>query len=281
MNEMEDSDMKNRGKGLALVAAGVMLGSIISGPAASAAEMLAAQRSTQKIYVDGRQAQMEAYAIGGSNYVKLRDIGKAVGFDVSWDGSAVQISTDAPYEDEAAAAARSGRIVTIPQSDENFVLQAGDRVRCDDGTLYEITDMSRYDTNVFADGPLPPLPTPTCDWSLFPETALPKVEIKHYANKYGDDLFITNLYEMRRMEYTIRNALGKEPDAWRGDRLLAKINLTIPLEYEPYAATFWPWRESELTDLVHAIPNVRYYIAAYDYYHNGVFQYTRYYAMSI
>ncbi|MBQ9721088.1 MAG: hypothetical protein IJV64_10395 [Oscillospiraceae bacterium] len=106
--------------------------------------------------------------------------------------------------------------------------------------------MSRYDTNVFADGPLPPLPASTCDWSLFPETTLPKVEVKHYTNKYGDDLFITNLYEMRRMEYTIRNALGKEPDAWRGDRLLTKINLTIPLEYEPYAATFWPWRESEL-----------------------------------
>ncbi|MBQ9719272.1 MAG: hypothetical protein IJV64_01115 [Oscillospiraceae bacterium] len=38
---------------------------------------------------------------------------------------------------------------------------------------------------------------------------------------------------------------------------------------------------TELTDLVHALPNVRYYIAAYDYYHNGVFQYTRYCAMSI
>ena len=262
--------MKNRGKGLALVAAGVILGSTISGPAASAAEMLAAQRSVQKIYVDGQQAQMEAYSINGSNYVKLRDIGRAVGFDVSWDGSAVQISTDAPYEDEAPAAAQSGRIVTIPQSDENFVLQAGDRVRCDDGTLYEITDMSRYDTNVFADGPLPPLPTPTCDWSLFPETALPKVEVKRYTDKYGDDLFIRNLYETRRMEYTIRNALGDEPDAWRGDRLLAKINLTVPAEYEAYADKFWPWRESALTELVHDLPNVRYFVEAWDYYHNGV-----------
>ena len=91
--------MKNRGTGLALVAAGVILGSTISGPAASAAEMLAAQRSTQKIYVDGQQAQMEAYSINGSNYVKLRDIGKAVGFDVSWDAATntVRIATDAPY----------------------------------------------------------------------------------------------------------------------------------------------------------------------------------------
>ena len=81
--------MKNRGKNIALIAAGIVLGSTISGPAASAAEMLAAQRSTQKIYVDGRQVQMEAYAIGGNNYVKLRDVGKAVGFNVSRDSSAV------------------------------------------------------------------------------------------------------------------------------------------------------------------------------------------------
>ena len=38
---------------------------------------------------------------------------------------------------------------------------------------------------------------------------------------------------------------------------------------------------TELTNLVHAIPNVRYYIAAYDYYHNGVFEYTQYCVMSI
>lgn len=272
--------MKNRGKSIALVAAGIVLGTAVTGPAASAVEMLAAQRSTQKIYVDGHLAQMEAYAINGANYVKLRDVGKAVGFNVSWDGSAVQIDSTSAYKDDAAEVA-DGRIVTIPQSDENFVLQVGDRVRCDDGTLYEIKDMSRYNTNVFAEGPLPPLPAPTCDWSLFPETALPKVEVKRYSDKHGDDLFITNLYETRRMEYTIRNALGNEPDAWRGDKLLAKINLAIPLEYEPYTATFWPWRASELEDLVHAVPNVRYYIAAYDYYHNGIFQYTRYYAMSI
>jgi len=275
--------MKNREKNVALVAAGIMLGATIAGPAAQAAESIMAQRSAQKIYVDGQQVQMEAYAINGANYVKLRDVGKAVGFNVSWDAGtgSVQISSEEPYAEDAPAQAQSGRIVTIPQSDENFVLKAGDRVRCDDGTLYEIKDMSRYDTNVFADGPLPPLPTATCDWSLFPQPALPKVEVKHYADKYGDDLFVTNLYELRRMEYTLRNALGREPDAWRGNQLLAKINLTIPPEYEPYTDHFWPWRESEITDLVHALPNVRYYLAAYDYYHNGIFQYTRYCVMSI
>ena len=57
----------------------MMLGAVLSGPAASAAEQLLAQRSTQQIYIDGRQTPMEAYSISGSNYVKLRDIGKVVG----------------------------------------------------------------------------------------------------------------------------------------------------------------------------------------------------------
>ena len=127
--------MKNRGKNVALVAAGIMLGAAITGPAASAAEMLAAQRSTQKIYVDGEQVQMEAYAIGGANYVKLRDVGKAVGFNVSWDGSAVQIESDAPYEDDTAAK-QSGRIVSLPTDGSKYVPQVGDLIPCDDGTLY-------------------------------------------------------------------------------------------------------------------------------------------------
>ena len=193
--------------------AGVFLGVMLLSGAQAAVETYAAQRSAQRIYVDGKP---------------------------------VQIDSTTPYQDDTAEA-QSGRIVTIPQSDENFVLKVGDRVRCDDGTLYEIKDMSRYDTNVFAEGPLPPLPTPTCDWSLFPQPELPKVEVKHFSSKTGDNLFVTNLYELRRMQYTIYNALGKEPDAWRGDQLLAKINLTIPPEYEPYTGTFWPWRESEDT----------------------------------
>lgn len=47
-----------------------------------------------------------AYGIAGHNYVKLRDIGKAVGFNVFWDADSgcVQIETDAPYTGEAPSA---------------------------------------------------------------------------------------------------------------------------------------------------------------------------------
>ena len=107
--------MKNsRKRESALVAGGIVLGVAIAGPAAQAAEMLTAQRSTQKIYVDGQRVQMEAYSINGNNYVKLRDIGKAADFSVSYDPlmNTVQINTTEPYADEATA--QSLHTVTLP-----------------------------------------------------------------------------------------------------------------------------------------------------------------------
>ena len=41
-----------------------------------------AEYAPQVVYVDGASVQMEAYNIGGHNYVKLRDIGQAVGFNI-------------------------------------------------------------------------------------------------------------------------------------------------------------------------------------------------------
>lgn len=65
--------MKNtRKREVALIASGIVLGVTITGPAAQAAEMLTAQRPTQKIYVDGQRVQLEAYSINGNNYAKLR-----------------------------------------------------------------------------------------------------------------------------------------------------------------------------------------------------------------
>ena len=37
------------------------------------------------LYCDGKRLATQAYNINGSNYFKLRDIGKATGFDVVWD----------------------------------------------------------------------------------------------------------------------------------------------------------------------------------------------------
>ena len=67
--------------------AGIIIGAVLVPTTYAAAQQLTATPSTQRFYVDGKQAQLEAYAINGSNYVKLRDIGKAVGFNVSYDSS--------------------------------------------------------------------------------------------------------------------------------------------------------------------------------------------------
>ena len=79
---------------------GFLCGALLfSGTTAYAAGIIA-ERSSHPIYVDGELVQMEAYTINGNNYVKLRDIGQAVGFNVFWkDG--VQVDSDAPYTGEA------------------------------------------------------------------------------------------------------------------------------------------------------------------------------------
>ena len=224
---------------------GVLVGAIML-PGAYAASGIMAERSTNTIYVDGQRTELEAYNIGGNNYVKLRDVGKAVGFNVSWDGSAVQIDSDAPYQDDTVADAKaSSGIVALPTDGSKYVPKTGDLIPCDDGTYYEVKDTLRWENNVYAPGGLPELPAPTCDWSAFNSAALPKVEVKRYSDQYGDDLFVRNLYETRRMQYTIYNALGKEPTAWKDGKPLATVELITPAEYEAYTAKFWPWRESE------------------------------------
>ena len=93
--------MKNRGRNAALLLAGIVIGGVMAGPAANAAaEYVQAIRSDHTVCVNGEQVELEAYNIDGSNYVRLRDIGEAVGFNVYWDGT-VQIEPDNPYTGEA------------------------------------------------------------------------------------------------------------------------------------------------------------------------------------
>ena len=61
----------------------------------SAAAGVVATPTWQPIFVDRQQVRIEAYNINGNNYVKLRDIGKAVGFNVYWNDG-VQIDSHAP-----------------------------------------------------------------------------------------------------------------------------------------------------------------------------------------
>lgn len=78
---------------------------------------IVAERSTHRVVVDGKEAQMEAYVINGNNYVKLRDIGKAVGFEVYWDGDAkcVQVESGKPYTGIAPVKAETSGPASQPE----------------------------------------------------------------------------------------------------------------------------------------------------------------------
>ena len=95
---------------------GLFIGAIITGGASAYAAGILAERSNHRIFVDGQEVQMEAYAVNGNNYVKLRDIGKTVDFEVYWDGDAkcVQVESGKPYTGEAPAKAEDTKSTEQP-----------------------------------------------------------------------------------------------------------------------------------------------------------------------
>ena len=263
---------------------GLLVGvALFSGTTAYAAGIMA-ERSTNRIFVDGKEVQIEAYAIHNNNFMQLRDVGKAVGFNVYWnaeDGS-VQIETGKPYTGEAPTQTSAAKTVTLPTDGSQYVPQSGDVIRCDDGTDYTVTDVSRWNANLFSSGPVGELPAATCDWSKLPQPEMPQAEARHFTSGGQDYLFQRNLYETRRMLYTLYNAIGENPETWQNGQPVkfpsgndkVKINLTIPADVTPQS--FWPWRSEQITELFNSCPPGTYSLEAWNVYKNGVFQYTEY-----
>lgn len=96
---------------------GLLIGAALTGGSAAVAAGIMAERSHHRVVVDGKEVQMEAYVINGNNYVKLRDVGKAVGFEVYWDSAngCVQVESGKPYTGEAPAKAEPDKSVTQPE----------------------------------------------------------------------------------------------------------------------------------------------------------------------
>lgn len=227
--------------------------------------------------------QLTSYAINGSNYLKLRDIGEAVGFNVYWDTEqhCVQVESDMPYTGVAPAANHTE--IRQPDSYEQSEIkpnpQEGDFILCSDGYAYEIKDVSKYNNSMFATEATEALPTPTCDWSLLAQPALPEPEARHFTAGGKEYLFVRNLYETKRMQYTLYNAIGDNPQTWsngmaNGDPMV-RINLSIPNEIN--ATSFWPWRSEQITELFNSCPPGEYAMEAWDIYCDGAFRYTEYY----
>ena len=144
-------------------ALGVFAGIALCGPAAQAATTaINAELSTQAIYVDGEQVYMTAYAINGHNYVKLRDVGQAVNFNVYWDGTAVQIESSQPYTGEPPASQ------TTQPEQPSFAALTEESVQA---TLWGLLD--QYPTNTYygayyrsySDGPYGAAPTNCAGWA--------------------------------------------------------------------------------------------------------------------
>ncbi len=122
-------------------AAGFLTCLLLAGVTTTAyAAGIVAERSHHRIVVDGKEAQMEAYVINGSNYVRLRDVGKTVGFEVYWDGDAkcVQVESKKPYTGEAPVTSAEAKPVEQPaQTDvaaaKQDIIDRTNALRCENG----------------------------------------------------------------------------------------------------------------------------------------------------
>ena len=102
-------------KSLYLIA-GILIGITLFGGSSVLAAGITAERSTNRIYVNGQEVHLTAYNINGNNYVMLRDVGKTVGFEVYWDGDAkcVQVESGKPYTGEAPVTSAEAKPVEQP-----------------------------------------------------------------------------------------------------------------------------------------------------------------------
>ena len=103
------NESKNVRKNVSMMLTGMVIGAALTGGSIAVAAGITAEPTWQPIFVDGQQVEMQAYNIAGHNYVKLRDMGKQVSFNVYWDAvnGCVQVESGKPYTGEAPAKAEN------------------------------------------------------------------------------------------------------------------------------------------------------------------------------
>lgn len=262
---------------------GLLVGAMLFGGTVAYAAGVIAELSNHRFYVDGREVKMTAYGINGNNYVMLRDIGKAVGFNVYWDSEnhCVQIESDKPYTGVAPKAEQAAE--DYAQADVMPTPTVGDQIICSDGYVMEIKDLSKYQNSMFAQEDTSKLPAATCNWSLLYQPELPDAEANHFTSGGKDYVFVRNLFETRRMQYTLYNAIGDNPQTWQNGKPVTRadgeplvtVELSIPVDVA--ANSFWPWRSEQITELFNSCPPGHYMFEAWDVYCDGAYRYTEYY----
>lgn len=98
-------------------ASGVMVGAALCAGFTATADAVGgilAEHTVQVVHVDGRQVELDAYEIEDSNYVKLRDVGKLMGFNVYWEDG-VFIDSSSPYTGEPPEDGEAADVESIRQ----------------------------------------------------------------------------------------------------------------------------------------------------------------------
>lgn len=112
-----------KSKNAATLVSGILIGAMLSGPAAHAAEQyLKAYHSTQSFYLNGEKVAVEAYNIEGHNYLQLAELGKLLGVSVAYQDSdnSVQIGT------ASQAVKAQDSTVNLPADGSRYMPKIGD-----------------------------------------------------------------------------------------------------------------------------------------------------------
>lgn len=247
--------MKSR-KNWAGFAVGLMCGAVIFGGAGYAAGVVATPLSetSQKVTLDGQEVSLEGYNINGNSYFKLRDVGKAVDFGVTWDNATrtVQIDTNSGYVEEQKPSVPGA--VSIPTGDASWCPPVGTVIDLGNGQTMTVTK---------AKDPEPELTVPA-NASSFWQDELPEPKVIVYEETGA--VLIRNLHETRRMQYSLFEVA--EPGT--------KIYLGMEGARPGDPSVEWPWHEGMLQDMYLSGPRSKVWVEAWDCYKNGRFLYTEY-----
>lgn len=224
-----------------------------------------ALQTTSKIYLDGNEVALTAYNIGGSNYFKLRDVGKVSNFGVTWDANAntIRIDTATGYTEDPGSLGDQAttKNVFTPQSPISVFSKADmDYLKANfTGTKAEIAEkiLQWQESNItyMADPRRAPDVSDAMRWNYFLPGIFPTGDmIREYrqgdkfygicyqfatiycsmASYYGIECRVTNMLEKpSELDPTIdkRTTTGLSPDEYT--RLKLKLDkLGLDYSYE-------------------------------------------------
>ena len=237
-------------------AVGLLCGGVIFGGVGIACGVIATPltESSQKVTRDGQAVSLEGYNINGSNYFKLRDLGKAMDFGVTWnnDSRTVEIDSNAGYVEEQKPAIPGA--VKIPTGDASWCPPVGTVIDLGNGQTMTVTK---------AKDPEPELTVPA-NASSFWQDELPEPKVIVYEETGA--VLIRNLHETRRMQYSLFEVA--EP----GTKIYLGMEDARPGE----PSVEWPWHEGMLQQMYLSGPRSKVWVEAWDCYKNGRYLYTEY-----